>query len=383
MNSIFQGLYTQLGLPATSASGGATSSGGDGRGVAARVDQAFAVAGGTAGRIEQAFDAASSSTGTSFQYLLATAQRESSLQPDAKAKTSSAQGLFQFIESTWLETLKQAGPSLGLSQYADEITRDGRGRYTVADAGKRKEILGLRNNPEVASLMAGAYTRQNADYLKRRLGRDASAGELYIAHFLGPRGATELIRSADARPKASAADLFPRQAAANRSVFYDKGREKTVSEVYAELTARHGEEAPVTAPGANDRVMTAFEVLGASPHTIWDPALGYAEADASAASTPLSFDDGGWRASAPRGAFSQMFRTDQVAAGAMAAAFWRGFGQMPTLFSAVAGDEALAGDATQDTASSAVLRASQPGQILSGGRQHGPLDLSAFLKSSG
>ena len=48
-------------------------------------------------------------------FLLKTATRESSLNPDAKAKSSSAAGLFQFIEQTWLGLVKSDGPRLGLA----------------------------------------------------------------------------------------------------------------------------------------------------------------------------------------------------------------------------------------------------------------------------
>src|SRR5271170_8227792 len=56
---------------------------------------------------------ASQATGTSFNYLLATAQVESGLNPQAGAPTSSARGLFQFVEQTWLGTIKQSGAALG------------------------------------------------------------------------------------------------------------------------------------------------------------------------------------------------------------------------------------------------------------------------------
>jgi hypothetical protein len=52
-------------------------------------------------------------TGADFKYLLATAQVESSLNPSAQATSSSARGLFQFIEQTWLSTLKEQGGALG------------------------------------------------------------------------------------------------------------------------------------------------------------------------------------------------------------------------------------------------------------------------------
>src|ERR1700732_2797806 len=76
---------------------------------------------------------ASQATGASFNYLLATAQVESGLNPQAGASTSSARGLFQFIETTWLATIKQAGAALGFGRYADAITQTASGNYEVRD----------------------------------------------------------------------------------------------------------------------------------------------------------------------------------------------------------------------------------------------------------
>ena len=178
-------------------------------------------------------------TGAGFDYLLKTAQRESSLEPDAKAKTSSATGLFQFIEQTWLAMVKQEGPKQGLSQYADAITESG-GRLSVSDPAAREKILQLRNDPQVAAVMAGALTQKNRDQLAGSLGRQPQAGELYMAHVLGARGASDLIRTAASDPSRVAARDFPEAAAANRGIFYDKaGRARSVQEVYGVLAASH------------------------------------------------------------------------------------------------------------------------------------------------
>ena len=74
-------------------------------------------------RIAGAIKQAASVTGTSFEYLLATAKMESDFNPKAGASTSSAHGLYQFIDQTWLATVKDAGGQLGYSQYADAITK--------------------------------------------------------------------------------------------------------------------------------------------------------------------------------------------------------------------------------------------------------------------
>ena len=118
------------------------------------------------GAIRQAAQA----TGTSFQYLLATAQVESGLNPQAGAATSSARGLFQFIDQTWLATMKQSGPALGYGQYAAAITKTASGHYEVRDPAMRSEILKLRNDPTANAIMAGAFTQANAAVLSERLG---------------------------------------------------------------------------------------------------------------------------------------------------------------------------------------------------------------------
>lgn len=193
-------------------------------------------------------------TGTGFDFLLKTAQRESALDPNAKARTSSATGLFQFIEQTWLSTLKSAGSKHGLQVYSDAIQPSESGRLTVSDPAVRDQILALRKDPKVAAVMAGEFTQKNRDQLASAIGRAPTAGDLYAAHVLGARGAAELIRTAAATPSRVAAQDFPEAAAANRGIFYDKGGQaRTVQDVYAMLAASHAGSATVSAaPPATD-----------------------------------------------------------------------------------------------------------------------------------
>jgi Transglycosylase SLT domain len=183
---------------------------------------------------------AANRTGVSFQYLLATAQVESRLNPNAAARTSSARGLYQFIDQTWLATMKSAGEGLGYGRYADAITKLPSGNHIVNDPALRDEIMRLRNDPVANAAMAGAFTQQNADRLQDKLGRSATDGELYIAHFLGAGGAGRLITQAQQNPNTTAADAFPGAARANRSVFYDRqGNARTVAQVYDHLVGRY------------------------------------------------------------------------------------------------------------------------------------------------
>lgn len=192
---------------------------------------------------------ASARTGVDFDYLAMTAARESSFNSQAKAKTSSATGLFQFIDQTWLSVLKQTGASHGLGREAAAIQQDSQGRYFVPDRALRAEIMDLRKDPSIASLMAGELTAQNSRILENALGRAPSNAELYMAHFMGPSGASKLLTAAERMPDGTAADLFPREAAANKPIFFKaSGEARTLQEVVAELSRRHGDATVIAQP---------------------------------------------------------------------------------------------------------------------------------------
>ena len=176
---------------------------------------------------------ASGATGADFDYLLSTATRESGLKPQAKASTSSASGLFQFVGQTWLGLVKQYGAKYGLGSYADQITKSPHGGYHVDSSADRRAILALRNDPQISALMAGEYANATKTQLQSSLGRPVNGGELYAAHFLGEGAACKLIRMNGSNPAACAAAEFPQAASANRSVFYHAdGTPRSVREVY-------------------------------------------------------------------------------------------------------------------------------------------------------
>src|SRR5450759_5575202 len=104
-------------------------------------------------RVAGAIRDAARSTGASFEYLLTAARIESNLNPAAQASTSSAKGLYQFIDQTWLATMKQDGPALGLGRYADAISRSADGRYDVSDPSTRTAIMRLRSDPAASAMM--------------------------------------------------------------------------------------------------------------------------------------------------------------------------------------------------------------------------------------
>jgi hypothetical protein len=194
-------------------------------------------------RIAGAIKQAASTTGTSFEYMLTTAKMESDFNPRAGASTSSAHGLYQFIDQTWLGTVKEAGAQFGYGQYADAISKSS-GGYSVSDPAARTAIMKLRDDPVAASSMAAVLTQSNSFKLTGKIGRRPTDGELYMAHFMGVGGAAKLISNAEDNPSASAPRMFPSAAAANRSIFFDRtGAARSVSQVYSVLTSRYASAA--------------------------------------------------------------------------------------------------------------------------------------------
>lgn len=169
--------------------------------------------------VHAAIRRAADATGVNFSLLVETARRESALNPNAKASTSSASGLFQFIESTWLDMVRRHGAEHGLGAEAIALQNG-------ANAQTRRDILALRSDPEISARMAGELARENATTLQARLGRAPTAGELYAAHVMGPGGAIRLIEAAQ-QGAPNAVSLFPREAAANRGLFYANGQPRS------------------------------------------------------------------------------------------------------------------------------------------------------------
>jgi hypothetical protein len=131
-----------------------------------------------------------------YVLLYAVAGAESSFRSDVGASTSSAVGLFQFTEGTW-----------------NELCRQYKLPYTPED---RKDP---QKSAEVASLYIGSINTT----LQRALGRKPTYGEVYMGYFLGPTGAANFLRALQKNPNAIGAEMFPKAAAANPGVFYDRG----------------------------------------------------------------------------------------------------------------------------------------------------------------
>ncbi len=168
--------------------------------------------------VVSAVQKASDKSGIDFSYLLTQAKVESSFNPSAEAKTSSATGLYQFIDSTWMNMIERYGEQYGID----------------TDGKSRDEILSLRKDPKAASFMAAAFASENERTLSANWGGETGATELYLAHFMGAGGASSFLNALDDNPLQTAADLYPAAARANKNVFYDRasGEARTLAQVY-------------------------------------------------------------------------------------------------------------------------------------------------------
>ncbi|MEO5586144.1 MAG: transglycosylase SLT domain-containing protein [Novosphingobium sp.] len=175
--------------------------------------------------VRAAIARASQATGVDFDYLLAQAKIESSLNPRAKAGTSSAAGLYQFTNGTWLQTLDRHGTRHGMDWAAGAI--DG-GRV---DPQMRAQIMAMRFDPSASALMAAELANDNKQALVGVLGREPDSAELYMAHFLGADGAGKFLAALQSDPSQSAAAILPKAAAANHGIFYDGNGPRSVSGV--------------------------------------------------------------------------------------------------------------------------------------------------------
>lgn len=153
--------------------------------------------------VVSAIQQAASMIGVPFNFLLAMAKQESGLDPKAKAPTSSARGLFQFISSTWREMVSKYGSKYGVG-------------------------MGDIEDPLANSIMGALYVRDNAKILEGK-GIPVDYTSLYAAHFLGAGGASKLL-SADRGE--IAAQILPSAAKSNPWVFENKDKtQRTVGEV--------------------------------------------------------------------------------------------------------------------------------------------------------
>jgi hypothetical protein len=208
---------------------------------------------------------ASQSTSTDFGLLMAQASRESGFKANAKSSSSSASGLFQFVDSTWLDMVHRFGDKYGVGDLAQQISESGSGKLVVPNASTKQKILDLRADPTISANLAAEYVKQNQATMEQSLGRPMSRGDLYMAHFLGAGGATQFLKALDSKGNTAAATLLPDAASANPSIFYDgSGHAKSVREIYETVASKIEKDADAFSNGAPS-TLAASSSASASP----------------------------------------------------------------------------------------------------------------------
>lgn len=159
-------------------------------------------------RVNEAILAASEKSGVDYGYMMAMAEQESTFNPNAKASTSSASGLYQFTDGTW--------------------------KGMVANYPNHGFKLSDKSSPEAQAIMAAEYANENKKLIEKATGRKATNTDLYLGHFLGGGGAKRFLTT-DGSALATTA-TSEASANANASIFYKDPKTKlqprTVDEVY-------------------------------------------------------------------------------------------------------------------------------------------------------
>ncbi|MFD1985899.1 tape measure protein [Mesorhizobium newzealandense] len=140
---------------------------------------------------------------------------ESGGKANAKNPNSSATGLGQFIESTWLALFRKYYPAEAANMSTDAI-------------------LALRNDSQKSRELIEAYARENATTLQKA-GVSVDEAALQLAHFLGPQGAIAVLKAAPGTPVADV--LGAAQVKANPTIL---GGGATVDDVIGYAQKRAG-----------------------------------------------------------------------------------------------------------------------------------------------
>lgn len=204
-----------------------------------------------------------SMTGADVNLMAAIIQSESGFDASASAgkhdASQSAAGLGQFTKDTWFDTLNKYADKYGLQKLKNpnDALRDNR-----------------RFDPRINGVLSAELIKDNADWFRKNIGRNPSAGDVYMVHFLGRAGALKFFK---ANGQQTFASVFPDAAIHNKGIcFKDKECRipRTIGEVYKIMTAKvfNASKAPrigtmsaqmkadadTTAPSANQQAGTIF-----------------------------------------------------------------------------------------------------------------------------
>lgn len=187
--------------------------------------------------------------------MAAFASIESGFDPNAKAKTSSATGLFQFIDSTWKSMWDKIGSKYGVQGYPDP------------------------RNPIYNAIAGAEFMKENMGIFKNKTGRNPNLGEMYLQHFLGPSGAAIMMKQNPNTTMAQLAQMVQSNLGPGKSNW-----------VRASMAANSS----IMGPGTTVQQMGAWASDKISKHSKYSSAMGSSIDDGSATPTaPGGSNDGG------------------------------------------------------------------------------------------
>ncbi len=181
--------------------------------------------------------------------MLTTAAIESDFNPNAKAGTSSASGLMQFINSTWKETINKHGGKYGYDQSTSPF------------------------DAKASALMGAHYIKDSLSGLSKSYKGAISSVEAYLVHFMGPGGAAKFLKAMQENPGQYGSQLMPKEAAANQSIYFGQNGPRTLGEIYQWFynkvrtkAARYGISLPASS-GADTSEKSKYVMPGAGQNT--------------------------------------------------------------------------------------------------------------------
>ncbi len=191
--------------------------------------KAFVAARGQDPAMINALYRASLKTGVDFDLLILKASMESDLGRHLEAANSSARGIFQYIDATWLGVMKHYGAQLGYANYANAIEFNNRGHATVKNNNKylKAEILAMRYDPDISALVKAYQIIDETAQLRQIKGSAVTTTDHYITHMLGMPLAKEfytLRRRNSPFTLANISNPAMREAVAMNKGFFYSGR---------------------------------------------------------------------------------------------------------------------------------------------------------------
>ncbi|PAQ00902.1 lytic transglycosylase domain-containing protein [Mesorhizobium mediterraneum] len=150
---------------------------------------------------------------------------ESGGNPNAKNPTSSASGVGQFLDSTWVQTIRQHRPDIAAGKSA-------------------AQIIALKSDPVLGREMTKAFTQDNAEYLTNR-GIATTPGNIYLAHFLGSGGVVNVLK---ADPGASIASVVGQDVVRANSFLAGKSVADTIAWANKKMGGKAGSGVVGTGP---------------------------------------------------------------------------------------------------------------------------------------